>query len=90
MKTILLLLLFILPVSAQDSLMAEKSHHIYNGFRNPFAGFDEKGFKDLMKWMLWDRLINNSRSEDADTVVFDMAQSQTDWLKRNASDFSIT
>ena len=92
MKTILLLsvLFSLYPLHSQDSLMSEKTHHVYNGFQNPFPGFEEKGLKDLMKWMLWDRLINNSRGEDVDTVEFELAENDPEWLQNNTSEFSIT
>jgi len=90
MKIFLLLLLILTPLYSQDSLMAEKSHHIYNGFQNPFPGYEEKGLKDLMKWMLWDRLVKNSRSEDSDTVKFELAENDPQWLQNNKTEFSIT
>ena len=91
MKIFLLLLFIIAPLFSQDSLRnINKAHHTYNGFRNPYPGFEEKGLKDLMKWMVWDRLIKNSRSEDADTVVFKLADNESAWLNSNRMDFSIT
>lgn len=75
---------------AQDSIMIKKSHHVYNGFQNPYPGFEQKGFKDLMKWMLWDRLINNSRSEDMDTLHFELAENDPQWLQNNSSLCTVT
>jgi N-acyl-phosphatidylethanolamine-hydrolysing phospholipase D len=90
MKKLLLILMFFNPLYSQDSLKAGKSHHIYNGFQNPFPGYEETDFKDIMKWMFWDRLIKNSKAEDSDTVVFEQAENDPEWLSKNRSVFSIT
>jgi N-acyl-phosphatidylethanolamine-hydrolysing phospholipase D len=43
-----------------------------------------------MRWLLWERLIKNSRDEDADTIKFEIATNESDWLKENRTSFSIT
>ncbi|KAA3614871.1 MAG: MBL fold metallo-hydrolase [Calditrichaeota bacterium] len=86
----LILLFTISFVYSQDSTISEKAHHVRNGFKNPYPGFEEKGISNLLKWVVWDRFINDSRSTEADSVVFELAENDPDWLQQNKEEFSIT
>ncbi len=93
MKSVLILfVLFSISNSSfcQDSSLFSKDHHISSGFRNPDPGFKKKGFKELAKWMIWDRIINDSNNENLDTVKFEMGNNDPKWLQENTSKFSIT
>jgi len=90
-KLILLLIVLILsPLFSQDKPMSEKTHHARFGFKNPYPGFEERGVKDMLKWVVWDRFINNERSSESDSVVFEMAENNPLWLQENSTEFTIT
>jgi N-acyl-phosphatidylethanolamine-hydrolysing phospholipase D len=91
MKILLLLILAMLsPLFSQDNAMPENAHHVRSGFKNPYPGYKEQGLKELMKWLVWDRLIKNEKSSEADSVVFELAKNDPAWLQKNKSEFSIT
>jgi len=87
---LLFLLFFCATAFSQDSLMQFKAHHAKKGFRNPYPGFENQGYKSLTKWLIWDRLINNSQNELVDTMKFEMAENNPEWLINNKSSFSVT
>ncbi len=70
--------------------MPENAHHARSGFKNPYPGYKEQGLKELMKWLIWDRLIKNEKSNEADSVVFELAKNDPAWLQKNQNKFSIT
>jgi L-ascorbate metabolism protein UlaG (beta-lactamase superfamily) len=88
--SLLLLFSFFSLLYSQDSLMNSKVHHTPDGFRNPYPGFESHGLKSLAKWMLWDRLIKESRKEETDTIKFEIASNNPQWLRKNNSEFSLT
>ena len=92
MKKLILFLILLTssPIFCQDGPMPENAHHTRSGFKNPYPGFKKQGLKELLKWMVWDRLINNEKSNGADTVVFELAENNPVWLKENKEEFSIT
>ena len=91
MKYLLSLILISVVFSyAQDSLMTDKSHHTRTGFRNPSSKFEERGLKDVLRWMIWDRFIKNEQSEDTDTIHFELAKNDPQWLAENNKDLSVT
>ncbi|MCB9059731.1 MAG: MBL fold metallo-hydrolase [Calditrichae bacterium] len=70
--------------------MHDKSHHTRTGFRNTGSDFEERGLKDVLKWMVWDRFIKNERSDEADTVTFELAENDPHWLAANKTELSVT
>jgi len=70
--------------------MSVNAHHVHDGFRNPSPGFEEKGLTDVLKWVVWDRFINNSNSHSSDSVSFEPAENDPAALKNNKTDFTIT
>jgi len=66
------------------------AHHNSEGFFNPWPGYEDRGFMDMARWMLWDRLIKGSHSEDSDSVHFEMAKNDPAFLRENRKQFSVT
>ncbi len=70
-------------------MIQKPAHHTKRGFRNPWPGFEEKGFLDLLAWMLFDHrksYIDNGRfCGEIGTVGNDGA-----FLRSNDSGFTVT
>ena len=64
------------------------AHHTANGFRNPFPGFEEKGFVDVLQWQL-DRMRGKSPKKPK-AYRFDMAENDGKCLRDNRADFTVT
>ena len=43
-------LIFILVVMLMVNSLKAQSHHTEDGFRNPYPGFEKRGFSDVFKW----------------------------------------
>jgi N-acyl-phosphatidylethanolamine-hydrolysing phospholipase D len=65
------------------------SHHTENGFRNPFPGFEEKGFGDFLYWILIDR-AKNSRNKKPESYRFEIINNNGRSLRENSSKASVT
>lgn len=86
-KTITYLSIFLwipLMISAQD-----KSHHTADGFKNPFPGFEEKGFGDFIQWSLIDR-IKGKKPDKPDSYDFPFTENDGLYLRENTKDFTVT
>lgn len=70
------------PALSQD-------HHTDDGFRNPYPGFEERGFTDVFKWGVIDRLAGK-RPQRPDTYNFPVLPNDGIYLRENNSEFSIT
>lgn len=93
MKIVLSLTLIFITTNflfSQDSLMFSKDHHTAEGFRNTDPNFKKQGLKGLAKWMIWDRIINETNNEVLDTLIFEMGKNDPVWLNDNNSEFTIT
>jgi len=58
-------------------------------FFNPFPEFEERGFSDLAKWMIWERL-SGQKPHLPDHYNFENARPDTAFLKKNHTTFAVT
>jgi len=90
MKILITFLIFgLIPfiIFSQDS--SDNSHHTDDGFRNPFPGFEDKGFGDFIQWSVIDR-IKGKKPDKPDTYNFPFTENDGQYLRGNESEFSIT
>ena len=66
-----------------------QDHHTEDGFRNPYPGFEERGFQDVFKWAVIDRLAGK-RPRRPHTYNFPVISNDGRYLRENNSEFSIT
>ncbi len=67
-----------------------KAHHTPNGFRNPFNTFEDRGFKDFMRWVVWDRFIKSENKADADSLEYSLLPNDGSALRDNDENMSVT
>lgn len=93
-KVILLCLLIAFSVFGQEEKSSSKNHskahHTRYGFKNPFKSFEERGTKDIFKWMIWDKLTEEDDRIPADSLNFEYVVPQIDALNQNDSLLSVS
>ncbi len=66
------------------------AHHGDNGFINPWPGYEKQGPLAVARWLLWDRLIKNSRTEESDTVHFQRVDNNPSFPRANRERLTVT
>ena len=64
-------------------------HHIMNGFKNPWPGFEDRGMVDVLRWGVWDRIVGN-KPETKDNYDFPLVENDGRFLRENTSEFTVT
>lgn len=70
------------PLKAQD-------HHTKDGFRNPYPGFEKRGFSDVFKWGVVERVKGNKPNKP-DTYDFPVMENDGSILQDTSIAFSVT
>lgn len=70
-------------------MTAALSHHTDHGFRNPWPGFEKRGFPDLLRWLLFE---HRKAPRDSGTGCPEMEGIPNDgaFLRANTTDFTVT
>ncbi len=76
-------------IADSGSVTNSKLHHTAKGFRNPYPGFAERGFGDLIKWML-SRHSNVNKEQDKAVYSFETVENDGSYLRGNHTDFTAT
>ncbi|MCK5032730.1 MAG: MBL fold metallo-hydrolase [Calditrichia bacterium] len=71
------------------SIAQNKSHHTEDGFKNPFPGFEEKGFGDFIQWSVIDRIKGN-KPDKPDSYNFPVIENDGKYLRENKTEFAVT
>ncbi len=88
---ITIILLSILIIALRRESMTElnsASHHTEKGFRNPWPGFQEKGFGDFLKWFVERR--KDKGKEKKTFYSFETVENDGSFLRANNKDFTVT
>lgn len=84
---ILILITFMNPLFAQKQKSA--THHTYDGFRNPYPGFEDRGLGGVVKWMIWERLTGE-KAKLPEKYDFPIEKNDGAFLRDNKTDFTAT
>jgi L-ascorbate metabolism protein UlaG (beta-lactamase superfamily) len=66
-----------------------KARRTYEGFENPFPGFQKRGFRDLLRWSVWERLSGKKQALP-ESYSFETVKNDGAYLRENTSDFNVT
>ncbi len=72
------------PLSAQKPV-----HHTDKGFRNPFPGFEDRGFADFLKWQVMER-IQGKKPDKPDRYNFELVKNDGSFLLENDTTLTVT
>lgn len=64
-------------------------HHAVNGFQNPWPGFEERGFFDILRWMILDHRKPIHRNGRFDGEI-GRVENDGSFLRENESEFTVT
>ncbi len=59
-------------------------------FFNPFPDFEQRGFGDVFRWIVWDRLRGKRPAHNPEDYKFELKPNNGGYLKNNSDDFSVT
>ncbi|MFC1692711.1 MBL fold metallo-hydrolase [Candidatus Latescibacterota bacterium] len=65
------------------------SHHTEKGFRNPYPGFEKRGFGDFLKWVLLERRKSRRKYENTRFTI-EKIQNDDSILRENNREFTVT
>jgi len=84
---VIISILFIYNIA--DAQQGNFDHHTEDGFRNPWPGYEDRGYYDLLKWGVWER-ITGDKPEKKDQYDFPLVNNDGSYLRGNTSDFTVT
>jgi len=70
-------------------LIQAQTHHKAHGFFNPFPNFEKRGYKDIFRWLVLDK-ITGKRPQHPDHYRFTKTENNGKWLRENHAQFSVT
>ena len=82
-------ILLLAPALQAQNSPNHLAHHTMDGFRNPWPGYEDRGFMDLLKWGVWERFTSD-KPEKKDHYDFPFIYNDGAYLRENQSDFTVT
>lgn len=82
-------LVFVMVVILMVNSLQSQKHHTEDGFRNPYPGFEKRGFSDIFQWGVVDR-IKGKKPQKPDTYDFPLVINNGSVLRDSTVSFSVT